>query len=165
MYGETGSAEIETVIDSDVIIILGKVRHSDRIRTEVVNQSLQILDDTFLTDYVWRINHVDVLDSENGKWTINATAQGDYELGDFDPEDIESLTHVVDKDILKLRINTNPDDVMSQTQDRALDETRQEVASQTRYNAKDMRVVHTSVVQHSNENATRPMDTRILMNY
>ena len=165
MSEKTGSKDIQVVIDDDSIIILGEVRHSNRIRAEVVNQSLDILDDTFLMDYSWRISHVDLFNSQNGKWTINATADGNYELGDFDPEEIESLTHFVEEETLILRLNADVDEIMEQTHQRALEQTREEIASQTRYDSDHMDVTHTSVVDQKDEDTTRQMKTRIRMDY
>ena len=165
MKGETGSKDLQVVIDDDSIIILGEVRHSNRIRAEVMNQSIDILNDIFSTDYSWRITHVDLFNSQDGKWTINATADGDYELGDFDPENIESLTHIVEDDTLILRLNADVDEIMEQTHERALEQTREEIASQTRYEADHMDVIHTSVVDRKEEKPTRQMKTRIRMEY
>ena len=165
MKGETGSKDLQVVIDDDSIIILGEVRHSNRIRAEVMNQSIDILNNIFPTDYSWRISHVDLFNSQNGKWTINATADGDYELGDFDPEEIESLTHIVEEDTLILRLNADVDEIMQQTHKRALEQARAEIASQTRYDADHMDVTHTSVVDRKEEKTTRPMKTRIRMDY
>ena len=165
MANKTGSKDIQVVIDDDSIIILGEVRHSNRIRAEVMNQSIDILNNIFPTDYSWRISHVDLFNSQNGKWTINATADGDYELGDFDPEEIESLTHIVEEDTLILRLNADVDEIMQQTHKRALEQTRAEIASQTRYDADHMDVTHTSVVDRKEEKTTRPMKTRIRMDY
>ena len=89
----------------------------------MINQSLEVLNDVFFPDYGWKISHVNMFDSEDGMWGINATAEGDHTLGDFDPKDIESLTHFLGEDILKLRLNADPDAVMNQAQDRASAET------------------------------------------
>jgi hypothetical protein len=38
-------------------------------------------------------------------------------LGDFDPENIPSLTHFVEEDRIKVRVDAVPDDVMTQTEE------------------------------------------------
>jgi len=101
---------------------------------------------------------------DSSPWIINAEADGDYMLGDFDPENIRSLTHFAEEDRLKLRVDTVPDDVMSQTEERAIEDTKQEIASKTRFDMENMTLVNTSVI-YTEAQDTEPLDTRIRIGF
>lgn len=161
MSEATGSKKIRTLIDKEEILIFGKIRHRDRVRAETVNQSLEVLNNLFLGDYPWQITHIDMF-ALNGDslWVINAEAESDYSLADFDPDNIHSLTHFVEEDRLKLKTDLTPDDAMAQTENRAILDAKQEVASKTRFDTDDMMVTHTSVV-HKRDVDTDAIRTRL----
>ncbi len=85
-------------------------------------------------------------------------------LGDFDPENIPSLTHFVEEDRIKVRVDAVPDDVMTQTEERAIEDANQEIASKTRFDTDNMMLVNSSVV-HSIDQDTDPFDTRIRIGF
>lgn len=166
MADKTGVKDIVEVIDSKNMVIMSNTRHSDRVRTDVINQSLELLENIFLADYGWTIHHADLFGSPDASWNINATAQGNYELGDFDPDNIESLTYRHDDDEVILRVHApEEDEIMKEIRERAIEETRDEIASETRYSVEDMEVMHTTITHSINRDITNPMNTRIRMSY
>jgi hypothetical protein len=165
MTEETGSRSVRTVIDEKEILVLAEVRHRDRVRAEMVNQSLEVLNGIFVGDYDWQITHTNIFGAEDSSpWIINAEADGHYMLGDFDPENIRFLTHFVEEDRTKVRVDAVPDDVMTQTEERAIEDAKQEIASKTRFDTEDMMLVNSSVV-HSIDQDTDPLDTRIRIGF
>jgi hypothetical protein len=165
MPEETGSRNVRTVIDKKEALVLAEVRHRDRVRAEMVNQSLEVLNGIFVGDYDWQITHTNIFGTEDSSpWIINAEADGDYMLGDFDPENIRSLTHFVEEDRIRVRVDAVPDDVMTQTEERAIEDAKQEIASKTRFDTENMMLVNTSVV-HSIDQDTEPLDTRIRIGF
>ena len=161
MPEETGSQNVRTVIDGDEILLLADIRHRDRVRVEMVNQSLEVLNDIFLGNYEWQITHTNMFGTEDSSpWIINAEADGDHMLGDLDPENIRSLTHFAEEDRLKLRVDAVPDNVMAQTEERAIEDAKQEIASKTRFDTENMMLANTSVI-HTEDKNTEPLDTRI----
>lgn len=54
--------------------------------------------------------------------------------------------------------------MMAQTEERAIEDAKQEIASKTRCEAENMAVVITSVV-HTEDREEDPLDTRVCINY
>jgi hypothetical protein len=66
MTEETGSRNVRTVLEEKEILVLAEVRHRDRVRAEMVNQSLEVLNDIFIGDYDWQITHTSLFGTEDG---------------------------------------------------------------------------------------------------
>jgi len=49
---------------------------------------------------------------------------------------------------------------MAQTEERAIEDAKQEIASKTRFDTENMMLVNTSVI-HTEDKNTEPLDTRI----
>jgi hypothetical protein len=165
MSDETGSKGLRTVIDEKETLVFAEIRHRDRIRAKMFNQSLDFLNDIFLGDYEWQITHTDIFALEDGSpWMINAESNGDYMLGDFDPANIRSLTHFIEQDRIKVRANSVPDDAMIQTEERATEDVKQEIASKTRFEPEEMTLINTSVT-HAEDQDVDPLNTRVRIDY